>query len=344
MFADSREGRPYVAILKAVDRHGLEHRRQSIVPPSVFNFLALMLLSTGIAGAQDAPDFHADVSLVHIDAAVLDAHNRPISGLTKGDFRIFDDDRQQPIVIFSSTQQPLDLLLLIDISRSMRPKVQEIAASSQAAIKELQPRDRVSVAVFNTRFRVVLAFTADRWAVEDTLDGVLRQSFGGGTAIRSSVSDAANQFPPLEKQEEQHRRAVLAITDNIGIPNRRETSVVRDLAEADAVLSGLIVSNRLATVSPANLLSPLGVKKPGGIEGVVEKTGGDLIYSDDLATAFPEMMRRLRSRYSLYYRLPESSRTRQERSVRIELNPETLMRFPGARVRARNRYKVPGAN
>ncbi len=242
--------------------------------------------------------------------------------------------------MLAAGEQSLDLVLLVDISRSMRPKVEEIATATDAALAELHPGDRVSVLVFNTKARMISPFTADRETTRRALDAVVNLSFRGGTAIRNAVTAAADQFAQLHDRNEQSRRAVLAITDNIGIPGRSEAAVVESLSKADAILSGLIVRNRVANASPYALL---GLKKLGGIEGITEKTGGDLIYSDELSTSFPEAMRRLRSRYSVYYRLPPGS-VPGERTVRVELSPEAARRFPGAHIRARNRHRPPLAN
>jgi VWFA-related protein len=259
--------------------------------------------------------------------------------LNKSDFHIYDENQEQQIAIFSGYEQPLDLILLIDISRSMRHKVEEIAAASRAALKELQPLDRVSVMVFNTQSRLVSPFTADSKATEHAISDVLSLRFRGGTSIRNAVYDAASRFIWFDDRQDQCRRAVLVITDNVGRPNRSEASVIENLSEADALLSGLIVRNLAANISVVGLLSPLGVKRPGGIEGIADKTGGDIISSDDLATSFPEMIRRLRSRYSLYYRVPENQ-VQRPRTVRVELSPETRQRFPRAHIRARQQYKA----
>jgi hypothetical protein len=196
------------------------------------------LLSASLVFGQEAGQFESGISLVHIDAEVQSAEGRPISGLQRGDFRIFDEGQEQPVSVISSSEEPLDMLLLIDTSRSMRPKVKEVAAAGQAALRESRPSDR------------------------------------------------------------------------------------------------------LCAVSPVNLLLPFGLKRPGGIEGIVEKTGGDLIYSDDLGTAFPAMIQHLRSRYSLYYRLPDRARVGQERNIRIELDHDLHKSYPGAKIRARTRYTV----
>lgn len=301
--------------------------------------VAAGLLPAVLAPSQNSALFRSGISLVHVDTQVLDGRGRPVTGLNKTDLRIFDEGHEESIIMLSRDEQPLDLILLIDISRSMRGKVAEIAAASGAALAELHPGDRVSVLVFNTNCRVISRFAADPQSTRDALRAVLELQFRGGTAIRNAVWVAADQFARLRDRKEQCRRAVLAVTDDFGIPGRSETSVLESLSEADAIVSGLIVSNRAASMSPFALL---GLKKLGGIEGIADRTGGDLIYSDELSTSFPEAIRRLRSRYSLYYRLPPAAAGR-DRSVRVELSVEAAQRFPGAQIRARKRYMVQAA-
>src|SRR5262249_15667968 len=164
------------------------------------------------------------------------------NGLQKADFRVFDEHKEQEIVHFSSDLEPLDLILLFDISGSMRAVVQEVAAATHEAFQVLRQGDRVSIMVFNTSSRVIAPFTEDLGAGDRTIvTDVLGLRFGGGTKIQSAVDDAALRF--LHEQRTARRRAVLVITDNIGLRTRKESTVVRDFWEADAILSGLIVRN-----------------------------------------------------------------------------------------------------
>jgi hypothetical protein len=48
-------------------------------------------------------------------------------------------------------------------------------------------------------------------------------------------------------------------------------------------------------------------REPGGVDRIVEETGGDLVRTNDVGSTFAELLRRLRLRYGLYYRLPEGA-------------------------------------
>ena len=78
------------------------------------------------------------------------------------------------------------------------------------------------------------------------------------------------------------------------------------------------------------------------MKGIAEKTGGDSIAADDAGPSFRDMMHRIRSRYSLYYPLPEG-KPGSTRTIHVELTGEAAKQHPKARVRARTGYMVPGS-
>lgn len=100
----------------------------------------------------------------------------------------------------------------------------------------------------------------------------------GGTHILRAVRDAAGYF--LKEQRTERRRAVLIVTDNQGQPSGHQNAVVRELWEADALLSGLELryAGESAALAAGWVLSPQTAwMQMENMSGVVEKTGGDLI-------------------------------------------------------------------
>ena len=264
---------------------------------------------------------------------------RVLTGFTKNDFRILDDGKPQPIVQFSAGELPLDLILLFDISGSMHPLISKVAVAAQQGLEELRPGDRVAVMVFTTHSRELAPFTDDLKAVRKTIEiDLMKERFRGGTLIQRAVDDAALRFSREPKTE--RRRAVLILTDNIGVHTKSESTVVRDFWEADAMLSGLILSHNAAARLAFAAINPLGTVLSAGMKGIAEKTGGDTITNGDPATNFQESMRRIRTRYSLYYAQPEG-KSGTMRSIRIELAGDAAKQHPKAKVRARTGYRVP---
>ena len=290
---------------------------------------------------QEPATFRTGVALVHVDAEVTDHEGRILAGLTKDDFRVFDEGKEQTITGFSADLEPLDLILLFDISGSMRAVVQRAAEGAREGLAELRAGDRVSVMVFNSRSRVVSGFTEDLEAVRRTIqEEVAELRFGGGTMIQAACDDAALRF--LKEKRTNRRRAVLIITDNMGMRTRKDSSVIRDFWEADAILSGLIIRNEKyqAMHNVAMVMNPHLIALNAGMRGIATKTGGDTLNAGDAGVAFREAMHRIRTRYSLYYAQPPG-KAGAKRAVHVDLSDDAARRFPKSQVRARTGYVVP---
>jgi VWFA-related protein len=293
-----------------------------------------------LSSAQETPAFRSDVSLVHVDAEVTDG-SRTLTGFRKEDFVVKDNGAPQSILYFSQDEDPLDLILLFDVSGSMKTSVEEVAASAHTALAELRSGDRVAVMVFSGHSRLVAQFSEHFGEVENAVNDVVMGKFGGSTHLLAAVDDAAKYF--LAQPGIHRRRAVLILTDNYGQRSRRASTVIHDLWEADASLSGLIIRSGadVALNTSAMVMNPaLGLLLHEGMGGVADQTGGDTLKADDPGHAFQDMMRRIRGRYSLYYAMPQG-KPGQARQVKVELTAEARGRLPNARVRARKGYVVP---
>jgi VWFA-related protein len=290
-----------------------------------------MLSFVGLMWAQTEPIFRAGVSLVHVDIAVYSKDGKIVQGLNKSNFRVFDQEQEQNILVFSVGEVPLDLILLFDVSGSMHNQVQKVAAAAGQALQELRSGDRVSVMAFNSKPFMATPFTSDRQSIELDVQSVLRQSFRGGTEIQRAV-DAAGKRLFEEARTTGRRRAILIITDNLGRATMRESRVIEDLWEADATLCGLLVNR--------GRFSSRRWHVPGGMENIAEKTGGETIHAENPAADFRELIRRLRSRYDLYYATPEA-RPGSYRDLRVEFSADAQQLIPGSHSYSRRGYRVP---
>lgn len=119
--------------------------------------------------------FRSDVSLVRVDAQVLDRDRRAVTGLTAEDFVLTEEGKAQPIRHFANEDMPVDIVLLLDVSGSMRSHVERIASAAHTALQVLRERDRVAIMVFDRTSRLRLPFRSSQEDVEAGLEGVLRQ-------------------------------------------------------------------------------------------------------------------------------------------------------------------------
>jgi VWFA-related protein len=310
--------------------------------PAMMFFIWLCLMVIPGFGQEPAPApqpeqplFRADVALVKIDAQVTDRQGRAIAGLARQDFLVFDEGQPQEITYFGREAEPVDILLLLDVSGSMRRFLEEMGENARAALQQLRDADRVGVMFFARRQELVQPLTDSLVSAEETIrNATKKQDLGGGTTINESIIAAAGH---LKDQRPTGRRAVLIVTDNEGLNYQvPDEKAIRELYAADAVLNAL-VSGRGRRKDPLEGRETNPDFTPPNVVKLAEETGGEAVESRRGKESFPAMIERIRSRYSLQYAAPQAA-AGAFRKVRVELAPEARKRFPEAQVKARAGY------
>jgi len=233
--------------------------------------LLLALVGGGLFQISAAPDdvvFRSDVSLVRVDAQVVDRDNRTITNLRAEDFVLREDGRPQQIRNFGTVSLPVDVVLLLDVSASMRPHVERMVSAAHQALSVLGEQDRVAIMVFDRYSRVRLPFRSGQMDVERELESLINQeTFDGGTDITRALLDAANYIG--REGRTNARRAIVILTDDQTERNRDVEGVSRALTRADAVLSLLLAPDAMAYQSPG-----MGRGRRGGGGGYPGGGGG----------------------------------------------------------------------
>ena len=328
----------------------------------------IICLSTSLlpAAPPDNVVFRSDVSLVRVDARVVDGGNRAITGLHADDFVLREAGQPQVIRAFGSEDLPVDVLFLLDVSASMAPHVQRIADASGHALTVFGKDDRMGIMVFDRSTRTTLPFSTNREDVHQAFERLLREEqFKGGTDVTRAMLDAANYIGREGRQNA--RRAIVILTDDQTEMSRDDVAVMRALTRADAVLCALIAPDALHTgrasaadVDPfGGLLGPNAQRLFGnqiprvlrmisgprtssaGTSEIAQDSGGDSMSVND-ASALQLTLARIRQRYALFFSLPDGVAPGQERSIEVDLTPAARLRYPNVQVAYRRAYTTPG--
>jgi hypothetical protein len=86
-----------------------------------------LVLTAALACLGQTPlAFRSSVELVTVPCAVVDGQGAPVRGLTREDFRVFDNGTRRVVEhLWVDADQPLTLAVLIDASESQREKLAE---------------------------------------------------------------------------------------------------------------------------------------------------------------------------------------------------------------------------
>ncbi len=153
-------------------------------------------------------------ALVTVPVIVTDRYGRFITGLERNDFSIREDGVLQNVEDFSSTEEPFNVALLIDTSRSTQNKLGTIRKAALSFIKQLQPNDRVMIVTFDEQVRFVSDFTNSRAELERAVK-TLKSSY------LTSLYDAIYRTITEKMLPIKGRKAIVVLTDGVDTASKR---------------------------------------------------------------------------------------------------------------------------
>src|SRR5215468_6761235 len=191
-----------------------------------------------IAGAaqtqkQDTePTIKIDTTLVSVSVIVSDRQGRYIAGLKASDFTLYEDRVKQPIVFFADTEEPINVALLLDTSKSTAWVLDDIKKTARDFVKQLRPQDRAMIASFDRDTTALCELTSDRKKLERAI-GAAQIGEGFGTKLRDAVQAVMKE----EFRTVKGRKAIVLLTDGkdhgsvVG-----EQALLESAAEADTLI------------------------------------------------------------------------------------------------------------
>lgn len=181
--------------------------RQKILFTCTFILVVASSITLAQHNQSDVP-IKVQTTLVSVPVIVSDRAGRYISGLKLENFKLYQDRIEQRITIFDAAEEPLNIALLLDTSRSTSQVLDDIKKDAGAFLKQLRPQDRAMVVSFDFDVHMLCALTSDRKA----LDRAIREASIGefvGTALRDAVAGVIeHQFKRVDG-----RKAVILLTD-----------------------------------------------------------------------------------------------------------------------------------
>jgi Ca-activated chloride channel homolog len=318
---------------------------------SIISILLLFSMGASNVGSQTQQPKQAELTVkINTDLVVTDAlviskkTGRVVGDLKREDFLLYEDNIQQEITHFSQDKLPLSIMLLLDVSGSVRPKLQQIQAGARYAMEQLKPEDEVAIMVFAGGAKLIQDFTKDRQLIEDKIAGIKNNplSFGAriGTRINEGVYQAAAHMD--QATNSLSRRVIIGVTDNqsSAIPTGHSGSqTLEQLYESESVVCGLIVQSDILSGILGKARSPIGGLL-GRIDPFADKTGGEVMKAkrEDVASKLVELIGHLRARYTLGYTPANSNLDGKFRKLELKVTPQVEAREGKVVVRTRQGY------
>ncbi len=299
-------------------------------------------VASGNAPLQE-PTFQASVTNVEVSPEVLE-NGQPVRNLVQSDFLLYDENQPQPISYFAHESAPLDLVLLLDVSGSVRKYLREVAVIAGTALAQLQPNDQSSVMLFSRNTWVEQPFTNDHATISEAIRKAgSEEPPGSGTRIYAAAQNAA-RFLQDQPQNGIRRRAILMITDNDAMSyDVHQDQALRALLDNSITFDAIVVGPHPHPPAPRNGSGSINPNFAfDDVFPLAQQTGGEAVATNKPKDNLAEMLGRLRERYLLVYAAPSGLPLHSFRRIRVELSPTARRNHPRATVRARDGYYVNG--
>jgi len=253
--------------------------------------LPLTLAPVALAAQDSIATFHVDVRLVSIFVNVTDKNGALVGGLTKDDFAIYEDGRPQDIAVFEKQSElPLNLMLAIDTSGSVRKDMSEEAgAARRFAHAILRPQDQMSVIEFATTVHELTPFT-NKLAVIDRGLGELRSDWA--TALYDAICLGSEKLGGKEG-----RKVLVVVSDG---DDTAQSSTYAQALEA-ALRNEVMIYSLIDVPIESSAGRDLGGEH--ALITISEQTGGKYFYVNEggLDKAFAKVSDDLRTQYLIGY-------------------------------------------
>jgi Ca-activated chloride channel homolog len=280
-------------------------------------FIALVLFGSS-AGYTRQPTFpgaggqsaiSVRTQLVVLPVRVTDTHGDFVSGLTQQDFQVYEDGRPQKVTMFQQGDTPVTVGLIVDHSRSMGPRLPEVAAAVSAFAKSSNAQDEMFVVDFNDEVWFQLLggkpFSNDASELGKAVSAV---SARGRTALYDAVAEGFNHL----RLGQWDKKALIIVSDGGDNASQHTYSQILSMAQRSQTL-----------IYSIGLLDPNEQdENPGTLKRLCKNTGGISYFPGSVESVLDIstlIARDLREQYTLGFTPDESSSSHAFRKIEVKV-------------------------
>ena len=325
------------------------------------SILLTYLTAGGQSSTSDKPaTFRLDVRMVQVETQVIDKKTRHAQpSLIKDDFEVLEDNVPQKISSFSQDTLPLSVVLLFDLTDSVRPVLKSLAEGALEALHHLKPEDEVTVMVYAASAQVLQEATTDRALAVAAIEKAGRMESGEAAFFNEGIFQATEQL--TKGQNASSRRVIIWLTDDVpnipsedSVPLRYRKSLhgamphtqadaIQHLLRTNTVVCSLLKQSDLSISGESGLKAKpadLMLHPPGEVYKYANVTGGQVIEfkKKELNEKLALLIDDLRLRYSLGYH-PSTQKPKGKYCViKVKLAPKARKALGNVVVEARQGY------
>ena len=297
--------------------------------------LTLLLLQ---APAQQAASFRVAANYVKVPVTVFDEKGKLLDDLDRENFEVLDDGEPTRIINFVRDLAPINVLLLLDSSGSLKDELEEIKQAALRFAQSFTRDDQISIISFSDETVLLTPWTNRLGRLRKGLKKLKK-------GYRTAIYDALGQTIESHLNEVKGRRVIILLTD--GLDNESVTPYDQILGRLIESQITLYIVSRTRLVDDKvrdservhflnqvmrNVLQEDGdfvddyfKKKETAMVNLAESTGGRALFPEvlaELGNTYSQVASELKHQYLLTFLPPESS-AKKFRSIQVTCNLPT---------------------
>ena len=255
------------------------------------------ITSLGIS-ANENEAINIVTKVVNLNVRVLTQAAKLPTGfsLSKNDFQVLEDGVEQDVTYFNTTEEPFDLVLVMDFSGSTVEKRGLIKKAAQRFVEYARAKDRIAVVAFATDIKIIADLTTDKSLLKDSIDGIKLE---GGSPIWDAMKYTYESI--LKKESVGRRSAVVLMTD--GLDNSRVMTFA-DTMETVRRGDTTVFSIYLNTSMGGGYLERIAKRSEDMMQMLADETGGQMYKAkgiNDLNGIYEQIVNDLGKVYTVGY-------------------------------------------
>ncbi len=263
-----------------------------------------------------------------------------ITGLTRGDFQIFEDGVQQEVTFFSDekTNPPVYVGVLMDTSPSTAGKIgfsKEAAKNFIYTVTRLR-KDKAAFMTFDNEIQLRQDFTDKLDLLDRAVDKVKR------TGSQTALYDAVWQFSDEKLRNVPGRRVIVVITDGDDTFSRADLNDAIDIAQrTETTIFGISTKAGFLGTVPGVEAGTVKDKGDKLLTQLCEDTGGQVFFTGDmlaLERAFRKISDELKSQYIITYKPADQNYDGRNRKIEVRFtDKEKTAKY---KIRSKSSYRA----
>ncbi len=288
--------------------------------------LLLLLFQTQLFAQKTEDDeiVRVNADLVVLNVTVTDENGKHLTGLTKKDFKVLEDEKEQTISTFSAESTNFAAVILMDTSGSMESRIPLARAAAIRFLDGLRGEDVAAVFNFDSKIIRVQEFSTSR----DLYDTAYNLKPRGMTVLYDAIVRASKELA----DRPERRRAIIVLSD--GMDTMSSANMEKALNSALAVDAAIYAVDMSA--DGGNVTS--NKQNAGILKAMSEKTGGRFVATPGgpaMREAFQNIVKELSLQYTIGYQSTNTNYDGKWRAIKIETNK------PKTTTRTRKGYRAP---